>query len=101
MADKVFVIDEEYRMKVINFLKIYGYYNGILSNNDILKKYVSGELKIDDIIKNKKDFKELKIDDIDAYKVINIDVNEDNSNEAFERFIDIYNERKNYGNIQM
>ena len=48
-----------------------------------------------------KDFKELKIDDIDAYKVINIDVNEDNSNEAFERFIDIYNERKNYGNIQM
>lgn len=61
MADKVFVIDEEYRMKVINFLKIYGYYNGILSNNDILKKYVSGELKIDDIIKNKKDFKELKI----------------------------------------
>lgn len=54
------VIDEDFRMKVVNFLKIYGYYNGILSNLDIQKKYITGEKKIEDIIKNKSDFKELK-----------------------------------------
>ena len=48
-------------MKVVNFLKIYGYYSGILSKIDIEKKYVSGELLLSDIIKNKKDFKELKL----------------------------------------
>ena len=47
------VIDEDFRMKVVNFLKIYGYYNGILSNLDIQKKYINGEEKIEDIIKNK------------------------------------------------
>lgn len=60
MSKKAFVIDEEYRMKVVNFLKIYGYYNGILSNIEIQKKYISGELKLIDIIQSKKDFKELK-----------------------------------------
>ena len=54
------VIDEDFRMKVVNFLKIYGYYNGILSNLDVQKKYINGEEKIEDIIKNKSDFKELK-----------------------------------------
>ena len=54
------VIDEDFRMKVVNFLKIYGYYNGILSNLDIQKKYINGEEKVEDIIKNKSDFKELK-----------------------------------------
>ncbi len=51
------VIDEDFKMKVVNFLKIYGYYNGILSNLDIQKKYINGEEKIEDIIKNKSDFK--------------------------------------------
>lgn len=54
------VIDEDFRMKVINFLKIYGYYNGILVRDGNDKKYVSGDIGINDIILNKKDFKELK-----------------------------------------
>lgn len=57
----MYVMDEEYRMKIVNFLKIYGYYNGVLSKIDIQKKYVSGELKLSDIIQNKKDYKELKM----------------------------------------
>lgn len=60
MSKKEFIINEEYRMKIVNFLKIYGCYNGILSKMDIQKKYISGELKLIDIIQSKKDFKELK-----------------------------------------
>ena len=59
-SKKMYVMDEEYRMKVVNFLKIYGYYDGVLVNKEIESKYVSGELKVSDIIKNKKDFKLLK-----------------------------------------
>ena len=59
--NKLYVMDEDYRMKIVNFLKIYGSYKGILSNNDIQKKYISGELKLIDIIQSKKDYKELKI----------------------------------------
>ena len=61
MSKKEFVIDDEFRMKVINFLKIYGYYNGILVKEGMDKKYVSGELLISDIIVSKKDYKELKL----------------------------------------
>ena len=61
MGNKVYTIDDEFRMKVVNFLKIYGYYKGILSKNDIQKKYISGELKLIDIIQDRKSFKELKI----------------------------------------
>lgn len=61
MAVKNFVINEDFRMKVINFLKIYGYYKGILSKIDIQKKYINGELKLSDIIQNKNDYKELKM----------------------------------------
>lgn len=61
MSKKEFIINDEYRMKIVNFLKIYGYYNGILSNIEIQKKYISGELKLIDIIQSKKDFKELKL----------------------------------------
>lgn len=61
MNNNKFIVTEEFRMKVVNFLKIYGYYSGILSKIDIEKKYVSGELLLFDIIKNKKDFKELKL----------------------------------------
>lgn len=61
MENSRFVITEDFRMKIVNFLKIYGYYNGVLSKIDIEKKYISGELLLIDIIKNKKDFKELKL----------------------------------------
>ena len=61
MSVKEFVINEDFRMKVVNFLKIYGYYEGVLGKNDIQKKYVSGELKLMDIIQDKKAFKELKM----------------------------------------
>lgn len=55
------IINEEFRMKVVNFLKIYGYYDGFLSKGEVEKKYISGELLINDIIQNKSDFKELKM----------------------------------------
>ena len=48
-------------MKVVNFLKIYGYYNGCLSKIELERKYISGELLLRDIIQNKTDFKELKM----------------------------------------
>ena len=61
MGRKEYIINEEFRMKVVNFLKIYGYYNGCLSKIDIERKYVSGELLLQNIIQNKHDFKELKM----------------------------------------
>lgn len=54
-------MDEDYRMKNINFLKIYGYYDGILCNMELQKKYISGELKLIDIIKDKAEFKKIKL----------------------------------------
>lgn len=60
MSKKEFIVDEDYRMKVVNFLKIYGYYDGVLGKIGIDKKYVSGELKLIDIIQSKQDFKVLK-----------------------------------------
>lgn len=54
------IVDENLRMKFVNFLKIYGYYNGVLSKIEIEKRYVSGEIALMDIIKSKHDFKELK-----------------------------------------
>lgn len=61
MGVKMYTINEDYRMKIINFLKIYGYYDGVLSKIDIEKKYVSGELKLSDIIQERQDFKKLKM----------------------------------------
>ncbi len=60
MKKKEYVIDEDFRMKVVNFLKIYGYYEGVLVQNGVDKKYVSGDISLDDIILSKNDFKELK-----------------------------------------
>ena len=54
-------VNADYRMKIINFLKNFGYYNGVLVKMDIQRKYISGELKLVDIIQNKKDYKELKM----------------------------------------
>lgn len=94
------VIDEDFRMKVVNFLKIYGYYNGILSNLDIQKKYINGEEKIEDIIKNKSDFKELKRS---VFKVL--DYSYENRFGAIENVMNtFYNEECNnirnlYGNF--
>lgn len=59
--DNSFEVNADYRMKVINFLKIYGYYKGVLVRMDIQRRYISGEYKLTDIIKNKKDYKELKM----------------------------------------
>lgn len=61
MSKRDFIVDEDFRMKVINFLKIYGYYDGILIKNGNDKSYISGELVLLDIIQNKKDFKQLKL----------------------------------------
>lgn len=55
------VNNEEFRMKVVNFLKIYGFYNGCLVKNGMDRKYVSLELRLVDIIQSKQDFKELKM----------------------------------------
>lgn len=59
MKDNI-IVDDEYRMKVINFLKIYGYYNGVLVSKDFEKNYINGLISINAIIKDKNDFKELK-----------------------------------------
>lgn len=61
MKKKSFVIDEEFRMKIVNFLKIYGYYEGILVKGGNDKKYVEGEVLLIDVICSKYDFKELKL----------------------------------------
>ena len=61
MKKEQIIVNDEYRMKIVNFLKIYGYYNGILVSLDYEKKYVSGELLLTDVIQSKKDFKELKM----------------------------------------
>lgn len=55
------IIDDDFKIKVVNFLKIYGGYQGILVRDKNDKKYVAGEISIDDIINNKNDFKELKV----------------------------------------
>jgi len=100
MKVKNYVIDDEFRMKVINFLKIYGYYGGVLSSNDIQKKYISGELKLDDIIKNKKDFKELK----SSINVV-LEYCYENGYQEIEDIMNYFykvecsNIRKNYGNF--
>lgn len=94
------VINGEMRMKFINFLKIYGYYKGILSKLDIEKKYISGELSINDIINNKKDFKELKMSVDKALEYCY-----DNSFNKIEDIINYFYKvecrdiRKNYGNF--
>lgn len=59
MKDNI-IINDEYRMKVINFLKIYGYYNGVLVSRDIEKNYINGLISVNEVIKDKKDFKKLK-----------------------------------------
>ena len=51
---------EDFRMKVINMLKLYGYYDGILIKDNMDRKFVSGEVLLIDIIGSKKDYKELK-----------------------------------------
>ena len=60
MERKEIIIDEDFRMKVVNFLKIYGYYGGVLVKDGNDKKYASGVITINDIILNKRDFLELK-----------------------------------------
>lgn len=60
MKKQVIVRDEEFRMKVVQFLKIYGYYGGILAKRENEQGYANGTLRLVDIIQTKKDFRELK-----------------------------------------
>lgn len=60
MEKNKIVNNEEFRMKMVNMLKIYGYYDGTLVKGSNEKKFLDGSLSLDDIIIDKKDFKELK-----------------------------------------
>lgn len=60
MSKREFVMDQDFKMKVINCLKNYGEYGGVLSNNEISKKYVSGEIRLVEAIQSKWEFKVLK-----------------------------------------
>ena len=61
MEKSKIINSEELRMKIVNMLKNYGYYDGVMVKNGMDKKFVSGELLLIDIISSKKDFKELKM----------------------------------------
>lgn len=61
MSKKQIIVNEDYRMKIVNLLKIYGYYDGVLVCNGNDKKYVSGDLMLTDLIQNKNDYKKLKL----------------------------------------
>ena len=60
MEKSKIVNNEEFRMKMVNMLKIYGYYDGALVQGSNEKNFLEGILSLDDIILDKKDFKELK-----------------------------------------
>lgn len=60
MEKSKIVNNEEFRMKMVNMLKIYGYYDGTLVKGSNEKNFLEGILSLDDIILDKKDFKELK-----------------------------------------
>lgn len=60
MEKSKIVNNEEFRMKMVNMLKIYGYYDGALVKGSNEKNFLEGILSLDDIILDKKDFKELK-----------------------------------------
>ena len=60
MEKSKIVNNEEFRMKMVNMLKIYGYYDGSLVKGSNEKNFLEGILSLDDIILDKKDFKELK-----------------------------------------
>ena len=60
MEKSKIVNNEEFRMKMVNMLKIYGYYDGTLVKGSNEKNFLEGILFLDDIILDKKDFKELK-----------------------------------------
>lgn len=54
------VANSDFRMKVINCLKNYGEYDGVLAKNDISKSYVNGDVKLIEVIKSKWEYKLLK-----------------------------------------
>lgn len=94
------VVGPDYRMKVINFLKIYGYYNGILVKMDMQRKYISGSLSLSDIIQNKNDYKELKMSVLAVIRYCN-DNNYIEMIRIMEYFykVECYNIKKKYGNL--
>ena len=97
---KMYDVNADYRMKVVNHLKNFGYYNGVLVKMDIQRKYISGELKLNDIIQNKKDYKDLKMS---VKAVINYcnDNNFDEIRNTMEYFYkyECMDIKKKYGNI--
>ena len=40
MSKKVYEVNADYRMRIVNHLKNFGYYNGILVKMDIQRKYI-------------------------------------------------------------
>ena len=97
---KMYEVNADYRMKVVKHLKNFGYYNGVLVKMDIQRKYISGELKLNDIIQNKKDYKDLKMS---VKAVINYcnDNNFDEIRNTMEYFYkyECMDIKKKYGNI--
>ena len=97
---KMYEVNADYRMKIVNHLKNFGYYNGILVKMDIQRKYISGELKLIDIIQNKNDYKDLKMS---VKAVINYcnDNNFDEIRNTMEYFYkyECMDIKKKYGNI--
>jgi len=100
MSKKVYEINADYRMKVVNHLKNFGYYNGILVKMDVQRKYISGSLKLIDIIQSKKDYKELKL----SIKAVINYCNDNNFDEIRNYMKHFYKYecmdiKKKYGNI--
>lgn len=100
MANKNYEINADYRMRIVNHLKNFGYYNGVLVKMDIQRKYISGELKLSDIIQSKKDYKELRMS-IKAVMNYCNDNNFDEIGNYMEHFykIECLEIKKKYGSI--
>lgn len=60
MEKNKIINNEEYRMKILNMLKIYGYYDDVLVRKEIESGFVSGEISVDEVVNDKKKFKLLK-----------------------------------------
>lgn len=60
MEKNKIINNEEYRMKILNMLKIYGYYDDILVRKEIESGFVNGEISVDEVINDKYRFKMLK-----------------------------------------
>lgn len=100
MSNGNVINNEDFRMRIINLLKIYGYYDGILVVNGNDKAFVSGECLVDDIILSRGEFVKLKrsVNKVLDYCYLN-------SFDEIERVVNYFyevvckNVKKKYGNI--